>query len=108
MLDKIRKDMFISTQQLEDILQKFTKKNEQKKRYTWLAIILSVVAIAGIAFAVYKFFFVPLDDCDEFDELDDELDDIDFDEDFDDDYDDDDTLDDDDEDFDEEEDEEDI
>ena len=57
-----------------------TKKEKEDNKIVWaLAIIGAIAAVAGIAFAVYK--YLPPDYMDDFDE--------DFDEDFDDDFDDD-------------------
>lgn len=90
MYDKLRRNRFLNAQQIEDILDKFHKKQieEKKKNYTWLFVVLGVVGLAAVGFGVYKFFFAPIDEFD--DEYDDDYDDIDFDEDYDEDYEDDD------------------
>ncbi len=78
---------FLSAEQLEDILERFHLKNaaQKKKNYTWLIVLLAVLATAGAAFAVFKFFFEPADECDCDDDDYYEDDDIDYDEDFEDD-----------------------
>ncbi len=94
MFDKMKNSKFLNSQQLEDILDKFHKKQlfEKKKNYTWLIVTLSVVGLAAIGFGVYKFFFAPIDDYD--DEYDDDYDDdIDYDEDYDDEDEDEDDMD---------------
>lgn len=59
---------------------------EKKKNFVWLIVLLSVVAVAGAAFAVYKLFFDGC--CDEFEDFDDEeFEDIDFDDDYDEEFD---------------------
>ncbi|MBC7961084.1 MAG: DUF4366 domain-containing protein [Vallitaleaceae bacterium] len=84
MFDKMKNSKFLNTQQLEDILDKFHKKQlfEKKKNYTWLIVTLIVVGLAAIGFGIYKFFFAPIDDYDDYE--DDFEDDIDYDEDYDD------------------------
>lgn len=78
MYDKMMKAKHLTAKQLEDILDKFHKKQiiERKKNYTWLIIGLVVIGLAAAGFAVYKFFFAPIDD---YDDYDDDYDDIDFD-----------------------------
>lgn len=80
----MKNSKFLNSQQLEDILDKFHRRQmfEKKKNYTWLIVTLSIVGLAAIGFGVYKFFFAPIDDYD--DEYDDYDDDIDYDEDYDD------------------------
>lgn len=86
MFDKIRNNDFINKNHLEDVLHKFSKKQEiqTKRNYTLLIIILSILVLGAIGCAVYKFFFAPIDDYDEFD---DDYDDIEFEDDFEDDED---------------------
>ncbi len=82
MYDRMIRAKNITAKQLEDILDKFHKKQveERKKTYTWLIAGAVLVGLAAIGFAVYKFFFAPIDDYDDFDYEDDDYDDIDFDE----------------------------
>jgi hypothetical protein len=90
MFEMLKNSESAKIQQLVDLLQKLDPRTEvvvQKKRnYTWLIVVLSIVAAAGVAFAVYKFFFEYSDEFDEFD--DEDFEDIDYDEDFDDETDD--------------------
>lgn len=83
MYDKMIRAKNITANQLEDILDRFHKKqvSAKKKNYTWLIVIVSILTLAAIGFAVYKFFFAPIDDYDDYDDFDD-YDDIDFDDDF--------------------------
>lgn len=83
MYDRMMKAKHLTAKQLEDILDKFHKKQiiERKKSYTWLIVGLVIIGLAAAGFAVYKFFFAPIDDYDDYD--DDDYDDIDFDEEFD-------------------------
>ena len=66
-----------------------TKKEKEDNKIVWvLAIIGAIAAVAGIAFAVYKYLAPDyMDDFDEdfYDDFDDDFDDDDFDEDFEDD-----------------------
>ncbi len=84
MFEQLKKAESEKVQQLSDLLQRLDPRSgfmEKKKDYTWLIVLLTVVAVAGIAFAVYKFFF---EYSDEFDYDDDEdFEDIDYDEDYD-------------------------
>lgn len=76
---------FLNSDQLEEILDRFHKKNilVGKKNYTWLFVVLAVIGTAAAAFAVYKFFFAPVDGCDCCGDYDyDDDDDIDYDDDY--------------------------
>lgn len=81
MFDKIRNNDLINKSHLEDILHKFSKKQEvqTKRNYVILIIILSILVLGAVGFAVYKFFFAPIDD---YDDYDDDYDDIEFEDDF--------------------------
>lgn len=83
MYDRMRQVKHITAKQLEDILDKFHNKQllEKKKNYTWLIVGLVIVGLAAAGFAVYKLFFAPVDDYDDYD--DDDYDEIDFDEEYD-------------------------
>jgi hypothetical protein len=87
---KLKSFSVLTTQQLEEILERFhlRREKERKKSYLWLIIVGSVLGLAAIGFLVYKFFFAPVDEYDDEDYYDDDYDDIDYDEDYDDDDDD--------------------
>ncbi len=64
-----------------DYVAKFSPKStvvvKEKKKNTWLIVLLSVLAVAGIAYLVYKLFFEDdYDDFDDFDDFDDDYDEI--------------------------------
>ncbi|MDA3847450.1 MAG: hypothetical protein PF505_13080 [Vallitaleaceae bacterium] len=87
MFDRIRNADFVSMRQIEDLFNRFTKKQDvQARRNKLLLIIIGSVLVIGVGgFLIYKFFFAPVDEYDDFyDEFDDEYDDIDFDDDDDD------------------------
>ena len=66
---------WLATSKLNEIVKKYEEEKKKKKTILWvLAIIGAVIAVAGIAYAVYRF-LTPDDD------FDDDFDDDDFDDD---------------------------
>lgn len=93
MFDKFKNLEMVSVRQLEDVIHRVTKRNEEqtKKNRVLLIVILSVLVLGVAGALVYKFFLAPVDEYDDFyEEFEDDFDDIDFDDDDEDDDDDDD------------------
>lgn len=85
MLEQLKRAELAKLQQLLDVVKNLDPRHEvvvqKKKNYTWLIVLASIVAVAGIGFAVYKFFFEVRDDFEDFD--DEDFEEIDYDEDYD-------------------------
>ncbi len=85
MFSLIKSAELAKIQKLIETLQKFDPRKEvvvqKKKNYTWLIVLASIIVLAGIGFAVYKFFFEAYDEFDDFD--DEDFEDIDYDDDYD-------------------------
>lgn len=82
MFERLKEAQSVSMKQVEDIVGRLTKKHqkETKKNQILLIILISVVVLAIAGFVLYKVFFAPVDEYDDFyDEFDDDFDDIDFD-----------------------------
>lgn len=85
MFEQLKRAEIAKLQQLLDTVKGLDPRQEvvvqKKKNYTWLIVLASVLAAAGITFCVYKFFFEVKDDFEDFD--DEDYEDIDYDEDYD-------------------------
>lgn len=88
MLKQLKNLELARMRQLVELMHKLDPRTEvvakPKKNYTWLIVIVSIVAAVGVGFAVYKFCFKCKDGCENYDE--DDFDDIDFEEDFEEDF----------------------
>ncbi len=83
MFDRLRREDLISVEHLNDLLKKMNMKQVpvKKKRSTvWLAVLIVLLSVAGIGYAVYKYFFAIEDDFEDFDEYDEDFEDIDYEE----------------------------
>lgn len=85
MFEQFKRSESAKLQQVLDMVKNLDPRQEviiqKKKNYTWLIILASVVAAAGVSYCVYKFFFDSKEDFEDFE--DEDYEDIDYDEDYD-------------------------
>lgn len=83
MLDRIRKEEWVSVDHLNELLKKMNMKQvpvKKKRSMAWLAVLIGVLSVAAIGYAVYKYFFAIEDDFEDFEEYEDDFEEADYDE----------------------------